>query len=70
MKVKGTLFQEVGAIARALCEQYKLANEETQVYTELGLWAFLQDLYTNHRCFRSLSGNRVLLFFGLCCFSV
>ncbi|KAH8944402.1 hypothetical protein BDL97_13G108100 [Sphagnum fallax] len=57
MKVKGTLFQEVGAIARALCEQYKLANEETQVHTELGLWAFLQDLYTNHRCFRSLSGR-------------
>lgn len=54
--VGGSLFHEVGAIARAMCEQYKSADEELQLHTESTVWEFTQALYRGYRNFIVLSG--------------
>ncbi|KAJ7538437.1 hypothetical protein O6H91_11G047700 [Diphasiastrum complanatum] len=52
--VKGCLFQEVGAIARAMCEQYQLIHPEYQQEIEALVWQNCQSLYQRHRIFVAL----------------
>lgn len=55
--VGSSLFLEVGAIARAMCEQYTSAHENVQRHTEIRVWQFSQDVYRGHRGFTALSGK-------------
>ena len=56
MHVGSSLFLEVGAIARAMCEQYTSVPENVQRHTEIRVWQFSQDVYRGHRVFTALSG--------------
>lgn len=58
--VDGSLFHEVGAIARAMCEQYKSASEEHQYRAEFLVWKFTQDMYVGHRIYSVLGGNNLM----------
>lgn len=60
LHVDSSLFHEVGAIARAMCEQYKPVTEEYQNRTELLVWQFTQELYVGHRTFTVLRGNNFI----------
>ena len=57
MHVGSSLFLEVGAIARAMCEQYTSVPENVQRHTEIRVWQFSQDVYRGHRVFTALSGK-------------
>lgn len=57
MHVGSSLFLEVGAIARAMCEQYTSVHENVQRHTEIHIWQFSQDVYRGHRVFTALSGK-------------
>lgn len=55
--VDSSLFHEVGAIARAMCEQYKPVTEEYHNRIELLVWQFTQDMFVGHRTFTVQSGT-------------
>ncbi|KAG0577771.1 hypothetical protein KC19_5G180500 [Ceratodon purpureus] len=57
LHVDSSLFHEAGAIARAMCEQYKPVTEEYQNRSELLVWQFTQELYIGHRTFTVLGGR-------------
>jgi hypothetical protein len=60
LHVDSSLFHEAGAIARAMCEQYKPVTEEYQNRTEHFVWQFTRDLYIGHRTFTVLGGNNLI----------
>ncbi|BBN13429.1 hypothetical protein MPTK1_6g03390 [Marchantia polymorpha subsp. ruderalis] len=51
------VFQEVGALARALCEQYSSIREDQQRQIEQYVLEFARNLYTKHRVFVATSGK-------------
>lgn len=67
--VDSSLFHEVGAIVRAICEQYKSVTEEYQNHAELLVWQFTQDMYAGHRTFTVLGGNNLISHKGVYLFS-
>ncbi|KAL3691320.1 hypothetical protein R1sor_004971 [Riccia sorocarpa] len=51
------VFQEVGALARALCEQYRKSGEYEQSQTVKYVWEFAKKLQSSHRLFVATSGK-------------
>ncbi|KAG6554863.1 hypothetical protein Mapa_003446 [Marchantia paleacea] len=51
------VFQEVGALARALCEQYRSSREDQQRQIEQYILEFARNLYAKHRIFIATSGK-------------
>ncbi|KAL2622623.1 hypothetical protein R1flu_002828 [Riccia fluitans] len=51
------VFQEVGALARALCEQYRKSGEYEQSETVKYIWEFARKLQSSHRLFVATSGK-------------